>query len=158
MEKTITFTLNGRSRTVTTDASRPLLEVLREDLDLTGTKYGCGESQCGACTVLIDGVAIRSCVRAVESVDGRKITTIEGISQNGKLHPIQEALLAENAFQCGYCTPGMVMGLAGVLDQKPVPPDDQIISRMQGHLCRCCGYPNLVNAIRRAAEQARRSI
>jgi aerobic-type carbon monoxide dehydrogenase small subunit (CoxS/CutS family) len=156
MDKTITFTLNGQARTVTTDPGRTLLEVLREDLELTGSKYGCGESQCGACTVLVDGIAVRSCVRSVESVAAKKVTTIEGLSQNGKLHPVQEAFQAENAFQCGYCTPGMIMGVVSLLDKKPIPNDDEILSRMQGHLCRCCGYPNIVKAIRRAAAQARK--
>ena len=156
MDKTINFTLNGQARTVTTDPSRPLLEVLREDLDLTGTKYGCGESECGACTVLVDGVAVRSCVRSVESVAGKKITTIEGLSAGGKLHPVQEAFLAEKAYQCGYCIPGMIMGLVGALGQKPVPGDVELLTRMNGHICRCCGYPNIVNAIRRAAAQARK--
>jgi aerobic-type carbon monoxide dehydrogenase small subunit (CoxS/CutS family) len=156
MDKTITFTLNGQSRSVTTDPDRPLLEVLREEFDLTGTKYGCGESQCGACTVLVDGVAIRSCVRAAGSVADKKITTIEGLSQNGKLHPVQEAFLAENAYQCGYCIPGMIMGLVDLLEQKPVLPAEEILTRMNGHLCRCCGYPNIVKAIRRATAQARK--
>ncbi len=156
MDQTISFTLNGQARTVTTDSSRPLLEVLREDLDLTGTKYGCGESQCGACTVLLDGVAVRSCVRAVGSISGRKITTIEGLSANGKLHPVQEAFLAEQAYQCGYCIPGMIMGLVGALEKKPIPSDAELLQQMNGHICRCCGYPNLINAIRRAAAQARK--
>src|SRR6478609_1248163 len=115
MEKPITFSLNGQSRTVTTDPERSLLEVLREDLDLTGTKYGCGEAQCGACTVLVDGVPIRSCVTNVAAVAGKKLTSIEGLSTNGKLHPIQEAFLAEQAYQCGYCIPGMIVELAGLL-------------------------------------------
>jgi aerobic-type carbon monoxide dehydrogenase small subunit (CoxS/CutS family) len=156
MDKTITFTLNGQSRSVTTDPDRPLLEVLREDLELTGTKYGCGESQCGACTVLVDGAAIRSCVRPVGSVTGKKITTIEGLSPNGKLHPVQEAFLAENAYQCGYCIPGMIMGLVGLLEQQPPLNADEVLTRMNGHLCRCCGYPNIVKAIRRATAQARK--
>lgn len=156
MDESIKFDLNGQSRTVTTDPDRSLLEVLREDLELTGTKYGCGEAQCGACTVLVDGAAIRSCVRSVGSVAGRKITTIEGISQNGKLHPVQEAFLAEKAYQCGYCIPGMIMGLVGALKQQPAPSDEELLTRMNGHLCRCCGYPNIVNAIRRAAAQARK--
>ena len=156
MEKSITFTLNDQSRTVTTDPSRPLLEVLREDLDLTGTKYGCGESMCGACTVLVDGAAVRSCVRSVASIADKKVTTIEGLAANGKLHPIQEVFLAEKAYQCGYCIPGMIMGLVGALAQKPVPSDDELLKRMNGHICRCCGYPNIVNAIRRAAAQARK--
>ena len=156
MDKSISFTVNGQSRTVTTDPDRFLLEVLREDLDLTGTKYGCGESECGACTVLVDGVAARSCSRSVASVAGKRITTIEGLSQNGKLHPVQEAFLQEEAYQCGFCIPGMVMGLVGLLEKKPVPSDKEILSRMQGHICRCCGYPNVVKAIRRAAAQARK--
>ena len=156
MDNTITFTLNGQPRTVRTDPDRPLLEVLREDLELTGTKYGCGESECGACTVLVDGVAVRSCVRAVRTVADKHITTIEGLAPSGKLHPVQEAFLAESAYQCGYCTPGMIMGLVALLDRKPIPNDDEILSRMDGHLCRCCGYPNIVKAIRRAAAQARK--
>ena len=156
MEKTIAFTLNGQPRTVTTDPGRRLLEVLREDLELTGTKYGCGESECGACTVLVDGAAVRSCVRSVESVADKKITTIEGLSPDGKLHPVQEAFLAENAFQCGYCTSGMILGLVALLNRKPIPSDAEILSRMDGHLCRCCGYPNIVKAIRRAAAEVRK--
>ena len=156
MDNTITFTLNGQPRTVRTDPDRPLLEVLREDLELTGTKYGCGESECGACTVLVDGVAVRSCVRSVESVAGKKLTTIEGLSPSGKLHPVQEAFLAESAYQCGYCTPGLILGLVALLDRKPIPNDAEILSRMDGHLCRCCGYPNIVKAIRHAAAEARK--
>jgi len=156
MDTTINFTLNGQPRTVRTDPDRPLLEVLREDLDLTGAKYGCGESECGACTVLVDGVAVRSCVRPIRTVADKQITTIEGLSPNGKLHPVQEAFLAENAYQCGYCIPGMVLGLVALLQRKPIPSDDEILSRMDGHLCRCCGYPSIVKAIRRAAAQARR--
>jgi aerobic-type carbon monoxide dehydrogenase small subunit (CoxS/CutS family) len=156
MDKTIQFTLNGQPQTVTTDPDRPLLEVLREDLNFTGTKYGCGEAQCGACTVLVDGAAVRSCVRSVESVAGKKLTTIEGLSAEGKLHPVQEAFLAENAYQCGYCIPGMIMGLVGALQQKAIPSDEELLTRMNGHICRCCGYPNIVKAIRRAAAQARK--
>jgi len=156
MDQTINFMLNGQPKTVTTDPARRLLEVLREDLDLTGTKYGCGESECGACTVLVDGAAVRSCVRSLGSVAGKKITTIEGLSLDGKLHPVQEAFLAEQAYQCGYCIPGMILGLVSLLERKPVPSDDEILSRMDGHLCRCCGYPNIVKAIRHAAAQARR--
>src|SRR6185369_5166172 len=121
------FDLNGKAQTVTTDPSRRLLEVLREDFDLTGTKYGCGEAQCGACTVLVDGVAVRSCVRSMDSIAGKKITTIEGLSVDGKLHPVQEAFLAEKAYQCGYCIPGMIMGLVGALSQKPLPSDADLL-------------------------------
>lgn len=156
MDQSIDFILNGQPRTVRTAPDRSLLEVLREDLEMTGTKYGCGESQCGACTVLVDGVAIRSCVRSVESVSGKKLTTIEGLSAAGKLHPVQEAFLAEKAYQCGYCIPGMIMGLVGALQQSPIPSDEDLLKRMNGHICRCCGYPNIVKAIRRAAAQARK--
>ena len=156
MDQTIAFTLNGQPKTVTTDPERPLLEELREDLDLTGTKYGCGESQCGACTVLVDGAPVRSCVRAVGSVTGKKITTVEGLSPGGKLHPVQAAFLAERAYQCGYCIPGMILGLVSLLERKPIPTDDEILSKLQGHICRCSGYPNIIKAIRRAAAEARR--
>jgi aerobic-type carbon monoxide dehydrogenase small subunit (CoxS/CutS family) len=156
MAKPITFTLNGQSRTVTTEPERSLLEVLREDLDLIGSKYGCGESQCGACTVLVDGVAVRSCVKPVGTVADKKLTTIEGLSSGGKLHPVQEAFLAENAYQCGYCIPGMIVGLVGALSKKPIPSDDELLAKMNGHVCRCCGYPNIVRAIRRAAAEARK--
>jgi aerobic-type carbon monoxide dehydrogenase small subunit (CoxS/CutS family) len=156
MEQTITFTLNGQTRSVTTEPVRPLLEVLREDLELTGTKYGCGEAQCGCCTVLVDGVATRSCVTAVGAVAGKKLTTIEGLTENGKLHPVQQAFLEEKAYQCGYCIPGMVMGLVGLLRQQPPLSTEEILSRMNGHLCRCCGYPNVVKAIRSATAEARK--
>ena len=156
MDQTITFTLNGQPRTVTTDPKRSLLEVLREDLDLTGTKYGCGESECGACTVLVDGAAVRTCVRSVESIAGRAVTTIEGLASGNQLHPVQEAFLAENAYPCGLCIPGMIMGLAGLLNRKPIPDDKELLARMDRHICRCCGYPNIVKAIRRAAAQVRR--
>lgn len=156
MEKTITFTVNGQSRTVSTDPERPLLDVLREDLDLTGAKYGCGESECGACSVLVDGVAIRSCVRSVGSVEHRRVTTIEGLARNGALHPVQEAFLVEKAYQCGYCIPGMILGLVSLLERKPVPGDDEILARLDKHICRCNAYPNILKAIRRAAAQARR--
>jgi len=150
------FTLNGQSRSVTTDPERPLLEVLREDLDLTGTKYGCGEAQCGACTVLLDGVAIRSCVRTIESIAGKKITTIEGLSANGKLHPVQEAFLAENAYQCGDCIPGMIMGVVSALEKKPVPGDGRNpLPHARPHL-PLLRLSNIVKAIRRAAAQARK--
>jgi aerobic carbon-monoxide dehydrogenase small subunit len=154
MEKTFTFVVNGQSRTVTTDPERPLLEVLREDLQLTGTKYGCGEGQCGACTVLVDGHRVHSCQTPVGSVDQRAILTIEGLATGDQLHPVQEAFLAENALQCGYCTPGMVLAVVGLLDDKPQPTDAEILTRLQGHLCRCCGYPNILAAVKRAAAHA----
>ena len=154
MEKTFTFVVNGQSRTVTADPERPLLEVLREDLQLTGTKYGCGEGQCGACTVLVDGHRVHSCQTSVGSVDQRAILTIEGLATGDRLHPVQEAFLAENALQCGYCTPGMVLAVVGLLNDKPQPTDAEILTRLQGHLCRCCGYPNILAAVKRAAAHA----
>jgi aerobic-type carbon monoxide dehydrogenase small subunit (CoxS/CutS family) len=157
MDRTITFTVNGQQETVTTDPERPLLEVLREDLGLTGTKCGCGEGQCGSCTVLIGGKSKVSCIMPVADADKQTILTIEGLTTGDKLHPVQEAFLAESAVQCGYCTPGMIMALVGLLNEKPAPTDAQILSRMDGHLCRCCGYANIVRAVKRAAAQARRS-
>lgn len=157
MEQSITLTVNGRSRTVTTDPDRPLLEVLREDLQLTGTKCGCGQGQCGACTVLVGGKSVHSCNTTVGSVGGRPIRTIEGLAEGEKLHPVQEAFLAEGAVQCGYCTPGMIMSIVGLLEQRPVPTDEQILASLEGHLCRCCGYPKLIKAIRRAAGAGRQA-
>jgi len=151
-EKTISFTVNGQPRTVTTDPGRPLLEVLREDLGLTGTKYGCGEGRCGACTVLVGGKSVRSCITPVADAEGQTILTIEGLATGEKLHPVQEAFLTEGAVQCGYCTPGMILGVVGLLNEKPNPTDAEILSRMEGHLCRCCGYPKILKAVRRAAQ------
>jgi len=154
MDKSITFVVNGQERTVTTDPDRPLLEVLREDLQLTGTKYGCGEGQCGACSVLVDGQRVHSCQTPVGAVERCSILTIEGLASGDQLHPVQEAFLAENALQCGYCTPGMVLAVAGLLNDKPQPTDAEILTRLQGHLCRCCGYPNILAAVKRAAAHA----
>jgi aerobic-type carbon monoxide dehydrogenase small subunit (CoxS/CutS family) len=151
MDSTITFTVNGQSRTVTTDPRRPLLDVLREDLKLTGTKYGCGEGQCRACTVLLNGQSIASCITPVSDADRKTILTIEGLAHDGQLHPVQQAFLEEGASQCGYCTPGMIMGVAGLLNEKPHADEDEIQARMQRHLCRCCNYVKISRAIRRAA-------
>jgi aerobic-type carbon monoxide dehydrogenase small subunit (CoxS/CutS family) len=129
-----------------------LLYVLRDRLNLTGTKYGCGEGQCGACTVLIDGRPTRSCQMHASAVSGRKITTIEGLESDGKLHPMQQAFLDEEAFQCSYCTPGMVLSAVGLLKANPNPSDEEIIRGMNGNICRCGTYPRIVAAIRRAAE------
>lgn len=137
-----------------TPAARPLLEVLREDLGLTGTKYGCGEGQCRACTVLLDGRAIVSCITPVSAANGKSITTIEGLAQNGKLHPVQQAFVDEGAMQCGYCTPGMVLRTVALLDQTPKPSEQQIVDGLNGSLCRCCGYPRIIEAVKRAASHA----
>jgi aerobic-type carbon monoxide dehydrogenase small subunit (CoxS/CutS family) len=150
MEKTIEFTVNGRSRTLATDPQRPLLEVLREDLQLTGTKYGCGEGKCGACTVLVGGKSVHACMTPVGDVAGQSVATIEGLAEGEKLHPVQEAFLAESAFQCGYCTPGMIMAVVGLLNAQPRPTESEVLSRMEGQICRCCGYPRLLKAVRRA--------
>jgi aerobic-type carbon monoxide dehydrogenase small subunit (CoxS/CutS family) len=155
MEKTFTFTVNGEPKTVTTDPERPLLEVLREDLHLTGPKYGCGEGLCGACSVLIDGKAAFSCITPVEEVDGKIILTIEGLAKGEKLHPVQEAFLAEGAFQCGYCTPGMIIGAVDLLNDRPNPSDAEILSGMGKHVCRCCGFPKIQKAIKRAVQAGR---
>jgi aerobic-type carbon monoxide dehydrogenase small subunit (CoxS/CutS family) len=156
MNATFTFTVNGQPRTVTTDSERPLRDVLREDLQLTGVKCGCGEGQCGACTVLIGGKAVVSCITPVANVDKQTILTIEGLASGDKLHPVQEAFLAEGAFQCGYCSAGMIMAVTGLLNEKPNPTEAEIMTRMQGHLCRCCGYVKILKAIRAVVAQARR--
>src|SRR5262245_32775928 len=148
MSSTISFTVNGKSRTVTTDPERPLLDVLREDLQLTGAKYGCGEGQCRACTVLLDGKSVPSCVTAVGDADKKNIVTIEGLAKGDKLHPVQEAFLAEGAFQCGYCTPGMILGIVGLMNEKPNATDAEMLARMQKHICRCCSYPRILKAVR----------
>jgi aerobic carbon-monoxide dehydrogenase small subunit len=150
MDSTIAFTVNGQARTVTTDPQRPLLDVLREELKLTGTKYGCGEGQCRACTVLLNGKSVAACVTPVGDADKQDLLTIEGLAHGSQLHPVQEAFLAEGAFQCGYCTPGMIMGVVGLLSENPNPTEDDIKARMQSHLCRCCDYSRIMKAIRRA--------
>jgi len=151
MDTSVTFSVNGQERTVATDSARSLLDVLREDLSLLGTKYGCGEGRCGACTVLVDGVEVRSCVTRVGDVAGKTVLTIEGLQKDGSLHPVQEAFVEEGAIQCGYCTPGMVLGAVALLRENPRPSEAEIVQGMDGHLCRCCGYPKIVKAICRAA-------
>ena len=148
---TIRFTVNGKAQTVNTEPDRPLLEVLREDLGITGPKYGCGEGQCRACTVLLDGQAKVSCVLPVRAAEGKKIVTIEGLATNGVLHPVQQAFLDEGAMQCGYCVPGMILTATALLERTPHPTDAQIVEAMNGNLCRCNGYPRIVAAIHRAA-------
>ncbi len=149
---TIKFTVNGKARSVDTDPERPLLEVLREDLFLTGTKFGCGEGECGACTVLVDNRPVLSCVMPVSGAQGSKIVTIEGLSDGVTLHPVQQAFIEEDGMQCGYCTPGMVMGAVALLAAHPKPTDAQIVEGLNGHLCRCSGYHRIVAAVHRAAE------
>ena len=144
--------VNGVRHHVTAPAEESLLSVLRYRLNLTGTKYGCGEGQCGACTVLVDGQATRSCLLTVDAVKGSKIITIEGLEKNGKLSPLQQAFLDEGAMQCGYCTPGMIMNATALLNATRHPTEAQIISAMNGNVCRCGTYPRIVEAIRRAAQ------
>lgn len=156
MDAIITFTVNGKARTVTTDPQRPLLDVLREDLQLTGTKYGCGEGQCRACTVLMNGKSVASCITPISEADKQTILTIEGIAIGDKLHPVQQAFLEEGAFQCGYCTAGMILGTVALLKEIPKPTDAEIVSKMNRHICRCCSYPKYLKAIHRAAEQTRK--
>lgn len=144
--------VNGVPYDVETDGERGLLYVLREDLELTGTKYGCGEAQCGACTVLVGGEAKRSCVLPVREAEGRAITTIEGLERDGTLHPLQAAFLEEDALQCGYCTPGMIMSGVALLRERPAPTVEQIVDFMDGNVCRCGTYPRIIVAIQRAAE------
>ena len=142
--------VNGTEHEVEVAPGEPLLWVLRNRLGMTGTKYGCGEGQCGACTVLLDGQAAKSCRVPAANAAGKKITTIEGLAAEGKLHVVQEAFLAEEAFQCGYCTPGMVMATVSLLRQKPNPTDAEIIQGMNGNMCRCGTYPRIIAAVRRA--------
>ena len=155
MDATITFTVNGRKQSVTTDRERPLLDVLREDLQLIGTRFGCGQGDCGACSVLIDGKRAFSCSTNVADVDGKSITTIEGLAHGETLHPVQQAFLDEGAFQCAYCTSGMIIAAVALLNETPAPSDDDIRKGMNGNLCRCCSHVKIVNAVRRAAKAGR---
>jgi aerobic-type carbon monoxide dehydrogenase small subunit (CoxS/CutS family) len=156
MNAEIQFTLNGQSQKVATDPARPLLDVLREDLALTGTKYGCGEGSCRACTVLVDGKAVQSCLLPVSATQGKKIETIESLcpanAPEDQLHPVQKAFIEHEAMQCGYCVPGMIMTTVGLLRDKPKPSREQIVQALNGNLCRCCGYSNLLKAVEAAAQ------
>ena len=146
------FTMNGKPVSVDADPNTPLLWVIRDVIGLTGTKYGCGEGQCGACTVLVNGKAQRSCIPKVASVAQKEVTTIEGLASGEELHPVQQAFLTEGAFQCGYCTPGMILGMVGLLNEKPNATEQDILLRLQKHLCRCCSYTTILKAIRRAVK------
>ena len=153
MDVKVILTVNGKEKTITTDPERSLLDVLREELHLTGTKYGCGEGRCGACTVLMDGERILSCVTPVVQADKKSITTIEGLAEGDSLHPVQQAFLAEGAMQCGYCTPGMIMTAVALLEKNPNPTDEQISAAMNVNICRCNGYTKILNAVRRAGNK-----
>jgi aerobic-type carbon monoxide dehydrogenase small subunit (CoxS/CutS family) len=147
----ITLDVNGAKRHVSADPDTSLLEVLRDDLGLTGAKYGCGESQCGACTVLMDGAHVHSCVTTLDDAAGKAILTIEGLAKGGKLDPIQQAFLDEGAMQCGYCVTGMILAARALLNKNPHPSESEIVEHMNGNICRCGGYPRMVAAIRRAS-------
>jgi aerobic-type carbon monoxide dehydrogenase small subunit (CoxS/CutS family) len=153
MASKITLTVNGREQSVSGPPERLLLDVLREDLQLTGTKYGCGEGECGACTVLLDGRPVHACRTEIGAAAGKTVVTVEGLAKGEVLHPVQQAFLDEGAFQCGYCTPGMVMAVVALLDFKPKPTDAEILAAMNGHICRCNGYPKILRAVHRAAGQ-----
>ncbi|HTP30790.1 MAG TPA: (2Fe-2S)-binding protein [Candidatus Acidoferrales bacterium] len=149
--------VNGSMHRIDADPDRTLLSVLRDDLDLTGSKFGCGEGQCAACTVLIDGVATKSCLTKVAAVGTKKIVTIEGLAPEGRLHPMQEAFLEADALQCGYCTPGMILGAVSLLRRNPNPTEAEIVTGMNGHICRCGTYPRVVRAIRAAVAKGGRA-
>lgn len=144
--------VNGAKRPLDADAERSLLSVLRDDLDLAGCKYGCGEGMCGACTVLVDGRPIHSCTTRVGAVEGQQVRTVEDIAKDGKLHPLQEAFLKADAFQCGYCTCGMLMSALGLLTKNPTPSRKEIVRSLNGNLCRCGAYQRIVAAVETAAQ------
>jgi aerobic-type carbon monoxide dehydrogenase small subunit (CoxS/CutS family) len=147
------FIINGRELELDVDPGVTLLSLIRDHAGLTGTKYGCGEGACGSCTVLVDGAPTRSCVTEASKAAGKQITTIEGLGTPDKLHPIQQAFLEHSAFQCGYCTPGMIMSVAAFLKTNPKPSEEDIVSGLEGNICRCGTYPRIVAAVKQAAEK-----
>jgi aerobic-type carbon monoxide dehydrogenase small subunit (CoxS/CutS family) len=149
--------VNGVERIAAGSPDESLLNVLRDHLELTGTKYGCGEGQCGACTVLVDGLAVRSCRLQVSAANGKKITTIEGLARGDTLHLLQQAFLEVEAFQCGYCTPGMILSAVALLERTPHPTEKQILVHMNGNMCRCGVYQRIVEAVQRAASSRERT-
>lgn len=153
MEKLIRFTLNGNKTEITVDPSLTLMWVLRDQFGLTGTKYGCGIGICGACTILLDNDAVRSCTYQVGDVMDRQVVTIEGLSSNGELHPVQKAFMENDALQCGYCTPGMIMNATGLLIANPEPTRQQIINAMEDNLCRCGAHIRIIEAIQQAGKE-----
>jgi aerobic-type carbon monoxide dehydrogenase small subunit (CoxS/CutS family) len=148
----IELEVNGVQRRLELDAARSLLSVLRDDLGLTGAKYGCGEGECGACTIHLEGKAVRSCITSIGECAGRRVTTIEGLTPENGLHPLQAAFLEADALQCGYCTPGMIMSAAALLARKSRPTRDEIVQGMNGNICRCGTYRRIIAAVRSAAE------
>ena len=153
MKKAVQFKLNGKPVELDVDVTRKLLWVLRADLGLTGTKYGCGEALCGSCTVLVNGTATRSCALNVEGIEGAEITTIEGLGDGDELHPLQKAFAEIGGLQCGFCTPGMIMNAAGILRETPHPTRQQLVRRMEGNICRCGTQVRILEAIETAAQQ-----
>jgi len=151
----VLLSVNGAEHAVDAPLDSKLLYVLRDSLGLTGTKYGCGEGMCGACTVLLDGKPARSCQAPLSVVVGKKITTIEGLEENGRLHPVQEAFVVAEAFQCAYCTSGMIMAAVGLLRRNPKPSPEEIIQALDGNVCRCGTYPRIVEAVRHATTSAK---
>lgn len=152
MKRTINFTLNGREVSAEVESNKMLLQVLRDTFQLTGTKEGCGQGECGACTVLVDGISIDSCLYPAFEADGKSVTTIEGlVGEGNKLHPVQEAFVENGGIQCGFCTPGMIMSAKALLDENPDPTDEEIKKGISGNLCRCTGYIQIVDSIRKAA-------
>jgi aerobic-type carbon monoxide dehydrogenase small subunit (CoxS/CutS family) len=145
------LTINDKQYSIKTDSDESLLMVLRNQLDLTGSKYGCGEGACGACTVLVDGKATRSCITSATSLEGKKITTIEGLEKNGNLHPVQNAFINADAFQCAYCAPGVIMSAVALLQKNSSPSKEEIMKSMQGNICRCGTYPRIIQAIQEAS-------
>lgn len=155
MKRIIKLTINGKPVEAAVSPNQTLLQFLREDMDLTGTKHGCGLGDCGACTVILDGKAVNSCLVLAVQVDGSEILTIEGLAGDGKLHPIQQAFVDKGAIQCGFCTPGMILSAKALLDEKPNPSELEIRTAISGNLCRCTGYQKIVEAIGEAAEVVR---
>lgn len=153
--RAVSFTLNGAPTRLTVDENRMLLWVLRDDLGLTGTKFGCGEAVCGSCTVLVDDDAVRACATPIKAVEGKRVVTIEGLATDGRLHPLQEAFVREVGFQCGYCTPGMILGAYALLKRNPTPTRDDITRDMDDHLCRCGAHLRIVKAVETAAAAMR---
>lgn len=158
MEESVQFKLNGKPTRLTVDSDRKLLWVLRTDLEQTGTKYGCGEGFCGACTVLVDGQAVRSCQTTVKDVRGKDVMTIEGLAVDGKLHPLQKAFMDHDAFQCGYCTSGMILTAYAFLKDHPHPSPDEVVSGMDDNLCRCGAHKRILEAIGTAAKEMKGGI
>jgi aerobic carbon-monoxide dehydrogenase small subunit len=155
MKELVKFNLNGKPVQLNLDSERILLWILRTELGLTGTKYGCGESYCGACTVVVDDNAVRSCQTTLKDIQNKSVVTIEGLAQNGQLHPLQKAFMENDALQCGYCTPGMIMNAYALLKQNPDPSEKQIMEGMEDNLCRCGAHKRIVEAIRIAAKEMR---